>query len=101
MSKLILTRRPNESIVINDTQNNTRVTMLVLNVRQGQVKFNFGTGAATWLPVGGVHEFKGIDLKIEVLGVQGSQVRFGFEAPSYVNIVRTEIIGRARKPVSA
>ena len=47
---LILTRRPNESIIIDD------------------------------------------DIKIRILGVRGTQVRIGFEAPEEVIIVREELL---------
>lgn len=97
MSRLILTRRPNESVVITDHVNNTRTTLLLLSMRNGQCKFNFGSGESVWCPVGHSYEFKGVDLKVEILRIEQGQVRFAFTAPPHVNIVRTEIVGRPMK----
>lgn len=39
----------------------------------------------------------GEDVYLSVLGVNGNQVRLGFKAPEFINIVREELLGRDLK----
>lgn len=39
----------------------------------------------------------GKDIKVHVLGINGNQVRIGFEAPDEVTILRSELVGTAPK----
>ncbi len=42
----------------------------------------------------------GDDVKVTVVGITGSQVRFGIEAPSDLTILRQELTDKALSPAS-
>jgi len=40
----------------------------------------------------------GHDMRVEVLGVKGSQVKIGIQAPAQVRVLRDELLDRSDKP---
>ncbi len=40
----------------------------------------------------------GHDMRVEVLGVKGSQVKIGIQAPAQVRVLRDELLDRPDKP---
>jgi len=40
----------------------------------------------------------GHDMRVEVLGVKGSQVKIGIQAPPEVRVLRDELLDRPRRP---
>lgn len=38
----------------------------------------------------------GNDITVRVLGINGNQIRLGFDAPKETNIVRTELLEKAK-----
>ena len=39
----------------------------------------------------------GNNITVRVLGIKGGQVRIGFDVPKEVEVLRTELIGKAKK----
>ncbi|RME56315.1 carbon storage regulator [Candidatus Parcubacteria bacterium] len=42
----------------------------------------------------------GHDMRVEVLGVKGSQVKIGIQAPAQVRVLRDELLDRSREEES-
>lgn len=85
---LILTRRPGESVKIGDN-----VTMTVREVHPKKIYVvleEMGVQHPQWVPL--YSEFQWHDVKIEVTGISGRQVRLAFDADKSVKIVRTELL---------
>ena len=89
MGKLILTRKPGESVKIGDS--------LVLTIREVHPKKVYVSGGmpfAYWLRLGQEMETVTPDpkCKVTIAAISGRQVRLHFEADNSVKIVRTELL---------
>ena len=88
MGKLILTRKPSESVKIGDS--------LVLTIREVHAKKVYAhCCGCSWFKLGEVFGYTlsdGQDVKVTIAAISGRQVRLHFEADNSVKIVRTELL---------
>lgn len=89
MGKLILTRKPGESVKIGDS--------LVLTIREVhrkhvRVSFNHIPFNIDLLEVYEVNHESVAPCKVTIAAISGRQVRLHFEADNSVKIVRTELL---------
>lgn len=92
MGKLILTRKPGESVKIGDS-----LVLTIREVHPAKVYVGFtsnGTTTASWLKLQGAIEIPGEhgETRVTIAAISGRQVRLHFEADNSVKIVRTELL---------
>lgn len=83
MGKLILTRKPGESVKIGDS-----LVLTIREVHPKKVYIQFGI-EVFWVQLGGA--ISDPKCLVTVAGISGRQVRLHFEADNSVKIVRTEL----------
>lgn len=91
MGKLILTRKPGESVKIGDS-----LVLTIHEVHPAKVYIQPNDSKALWAPLG--HQIdvllssSELACRVTIAAISGRQVRLHFEADNSIKIVRTELL---------